>query len=69
VASRLAGMDELAGAVDIEDLAYAIVRLGESFLWSDMITGSPPRADKAITMIELLLAGACAGDPCGKRSA
>ena len=61
VASQLEGMDELPGAVDIDDLAYAIVRLGESFLWSDMITGSPPRADKAIAMIELLLAGACAG--------
>ena len=60
VSSQLDGMEELPGAVDIDDLAYAIVRLGESFLWSDMITGSPPRADKAIAMIELLLSGACA---------
>jgi len=61
VARQLDVMDELPDTVDIDDLAYAIVRLGESFLWSDMITGSPPRADKAIAMIELLLAGACAG--------
>lgn len=60
VSSQLDGMAELRGAVDTDDLAYAIVRLGESFLWSDMITGSAPRADKAIAMIELLLAGACA---------
>jgi AcrR family transcriptional regulator len=66
VSSQLDGMAELPGAVDTDDLAYAIVRLGESFLWSDMITGSAPRADKAIAMIELLLAGACAGhQPAG----
>lgn len=69
VASQLAAMDEIGGSVDIADLAYAIVRLCESFIWSDMITGNPPRADTAIAMIELLLTGACADpEPQKKRS-
>lgn len=58
VSSRLSAMAIREG-VDSEDLAYAIVRLCESFIWSDMITGSPPRADTAIAMVELLLTGAC----------
>lgn len=58
VSNRLSGMD-IRPDVDSGDLAYAIVRLCESFIWSDMITGSPPRADTAIAMIELLLTGAC----------
>jgi hypothetical protein len=40
------------------DLAYAIVRLAESFLWSDMIIGTAPQPDKAATLVELLLDGA-----------
>lgn len=42
------------------DLAYAIVRLAESFLWSDMIIGTPPQPDKATAVVELLLDGATA---------
>ncbi|BDH57054.1 QsdR family transcriptional regulator [Tsukamurella sp. PLM1] len=44
-----------ARGVSREDLAYAIVRLAESFLWSDMIIGTPPRPDKATALVELLL--------------
>ncbi|RDB46132.1 hypothetical protein DVB87_19990 [Tsukamurella tyrosinosolvens] len=40
------------------DLAYAIVRLAESFLWSDMIIGTPPQPDTAAALVELLLDGA-----------
>ncbi|WP_415676486.1 QsdR family transcriptional regulator [Tsukamurella hominis] len=40
------------------DLAYAIVRLAESFLWSDMIIGTPPQPDKAAALVELLIDGA-----------
>ena len=58
--SRQLATAELRSNVEVDDLAYAIVRLCESFLWSDMITGSPPRADTAMAMIELLLIGACA---------
>jgi AcrR family transcriptional regulator len=59
VSSQLDAIAEIGPEVNVSDLAYAIVRLAESFLWSDMITGSPPRARTAIAMIELLLAGAC----------
>ncbi|NMD56139.1 MULTISPECIES: QsdR family transcriptional regulator [Tsukamurella] len=40
------------------DLAYAVVRLAESFLWSDMIIGTPPQPGKATAVVELLLDGA-----------
>ena len=43
---------------DVHDLAYAIYRVSEAFIWSDMITGEPPQAEKATAMVELLLAGA-----------
>lgn len=59
VSGHFGAMPEIAPEVDRDDLAYAIVRL--AFLWSDMITGSPPRAGTAISMVELLLTGACAG--------
>ncbi|CAM3745587.1 QsdR family transcriptional regulator [Tsukamurella strandjordii] len=44
--------------VSADDLAYAIVRLAESFLWSDMIIGTEPQPGKATPMVELLLLGA-----------
>lgn len=47
-----------ARGVTRADLAYAIVRLAESFLWSDMIIGTPPQPDKAAALVELLLDGA-----------
>lgn len=47
-----------AHGVSHTDLAYAIVRLAESFLWSDMIIGTPPQPEKATAMVELLLLGA-----------
>jgi AcrR family transcriptional regulator len=58
VAGQVQTMAGMRADVAAADLAYAIVRLGESFIWSDMITGSAPRADTAVAMIELLLAGA-----------
>ena len=48
------GPDGVRG-VSREDLAYAIVRLAESFLWSDMIIGTPPQPGKATALVELLL--------------
>lgn len=68
VSSQLDAITEIAPGVNRDDLAYAIVRLAESFLWSDMITGSPPRARTALAMIELLLSGACAIDHPQPRS-
>lgn len=42
-------------AMRLEDLAYLIVRIGESFLYRDAITGDPPEIEAAITAIELLV--------------
>jgi hypothetical protein len=52
-----AGAGAVAG-VSRGDLAYAIVRLAESFLWSDMIIGTDPQPGKATPVVELLLLGA-----------
>ncbi len=47
-----------AGALDTpadpEDLAYVIMRIGESFLYSDVIIGSKPDVAKAGQMVRLL---------------
>jgi AcrR family transcriptional regulator len=56
---RLNTFPEIGPQVDISALAYAIVRVGESFIWSDMITGEPPAPEQATAMVALLLAGAC----------
>lgn len=42
-------------AMDLDALAYVIVRIGESFLYRDAITGDPPDVDSAITAIRILL--------------
>lgn len=39
----------------VPDLAYLIVRIGESFIYTDIITGEEPDADKAQAAIEALL--------------
>ncbi|HEY9313434.1 QsdR family transcriptional regulator [Williamsia sp.] len=56
---RLRAIPEIGPHVDISALAYAIVRVCESFIWSDMITGVPPAPDQATAMVAMLLAGAC----------
>lgn len=47
-----------ARGVSRADLAYAIVRIAEAFLWSDMIIGAPPQHARAAALIDLLLDGA-----------
>ena len=42
-------------SVDLEDLAYVLVRIGESFLYSDLIIGSEPNVAKARQMYEMIL--------------
>lgn len=44
--------------VDLTDLAYVIVRVCESFVWSDMITGAPPATDKAVKIVDMLISAA-----------
>ena len=43
--------------LDTPTLAYAIVRLGEGFLYSDVIADRPPDVGRAIMVIEALLSG------------
>ena len=42
---------------DLDDLAYVIIRIGESFLYSDVIIGTEPDVAKAGQMVRLLLGG------------
>jgi AcrR family transcriptional regulator len=41
--------------IDAETLAYVLVRVAESFLWTDLITGEPPNLTKALEVAEVLL--------------
>jgi AcrR family transcriptional regulator len=43
--------------LDTPTLAYAIVRISEGFLYADVIADRGPDIDRAITLIEALLAG------------
>ena len=43
--------------LDTQTLAYAIVRLGESFLYSDLIVGHPVDIDLAVEVIGRLIKG------------
>lgn len=43
--------------VDPHTMAYALVRVAESFLYADIIAGEEPDLDKAVEIIRLLLAG------------
>lgn len=42
--------------VDSHSTAYAIVRLGEAFLYADVVAGEKPDVDKALEIIALVLA-------------
>ncbi|OLF05338.1 transcriptional regulator [Actinophytocola xinjiangensis] len=56
---ELLGLDVAAGgftpAVSLESLCYAIVRLGEAFLYSDVLVGRAPDLDAASTLIAALV--------------
>jgi hypothetical protein len=45
----------LEPALDIDTLAYVIIRVAESFTYSDVITGSEPDVDKAVEVVRVLL--------------
>jgi AcrR family transcriptional regulator len=45
----------LAPAADLDDLAYVIVRIGESFIYADLIIGREPDLAKAGVMVRMLL--------------
>jgi len=42
-------------ALDIDTLAYTIIRVAESFLYSDVIAGSEPDVGKAVDVVRLML--------------
>jgi AcrR family transcriptional regulator len=44
-------------ALDLHDLAYLVVRIVESFIYADLITGDPPDAAKAELAVAALLRG------------
>ncbi|HEX8870780.1 MAG TPA: QsdR family transcriptional regulator [Lentzea sp.] len=48
--------DDDASEIPAIKLAYAVVRLAESFCYSDVITGAPPDIDTATDIIRKLLA-------------
>jgi AcrR family transcriptional regulator len=43
-------------ALDIDTLSYLIIRIAESFTYSDVITGSEPDVEKAVEAVRVLLA-------------
>jgi AcrR family transcriptional regulator len=46
-----------APPLDPETLAYVVVRIGESFIYSDVITGEEPDLQKAVEAVGVLLRG------------
>jgi hypothetical protein len=49
---------QLKPALDIDTLAYIIIRIGEAFLYADVISGRKPEIEKAVAAICILVAGA-----------
>jgi tetracycline repressor-like protein len=45
----------LTPAIDLDTLAYVIIRVAESFLYSDVITGNQPDVGKAVEVVRVLL--------------
>lgn len=52
---REAAAGRLDVPADLGDLAYVIIRVGESFLYSDLIVGDPPDVARAGVMFRMLL--------------
>jgi hypothetical protein len=46
---------DLTPPMDLDDLAYVIVRIGESFLYTDIIAGGTPSPGKARQAVLALL--------------
>ena len=45
----------LEPALDLDALAYLMIRVNESFLYSDVITGTEPDVEQAVEVVRLLL--------------
>ena len=46
----------LSPRLDVDTLAYTVIRVAESFLYSDVIAGSEPDVDQAVEVVRVLLA-------------
>jgi hypothetical protein len=46
---------QLTPALDVDTLAYLIIRIAESFIYSDAITGQEPDVESAVAAVRLLL--------------
>jgi AcrR family transcriptional regulator len=53
-------LEDLEGALNAHTLAYVIVRIGESFLYADVIGHGEPDVDAAMQIVERLLDSAIA---------
>jgi AcrR family transcriptional regulator len=52
------GRGHLAASIPLGDLAYLVVRIAESFIYADLLTGDPPDAAKVELAVAALLHGA-----------
>lgn len=59
--TREADRGALALGVDLEELAFAIVRIIESYTYLDLILGEKPDASRAEPILRLMLCGAAGG--------
>lgn len=55
VLEEKAGAGQLQLRLDPGDLAYVIVRVSESFIWREFITGEEPDLDRAIDVVRVLV--------------
>jgi AcrR family transcriptional regulator len=53
--SEQADAGKLELPLDVDTLAYLLIRVNESFIYSDVIAGSEPDVDKAVAAVSLLL--------------
>ena len=53
---ELANKGEINPALDVDTLAYIIIRVGESFLYSDVISGREPNFEAAAAAVRILVA-------------
>jgi AcrR family transcriptional regulator len=68
--AELADSGALRPALDLDDLAYVIVRIVESYLFSEVITGGEPDIERAADAIAVLLhASPPPGGPRSRRRA
>jgi AcrR family transcriptional regulator len=58
----------LVPALPIDALAYTIIRVAESFLYSDLIAGSEPDVERAVQVVEVLLTAAPAKPRAARRN-